>query len=369
LTGRSGATGVAGTNAIGACPVFPEVLAAGAGGVRSCSGGLTVHGGAGGPAACQELGCDNASSEPCGNAGCTDFTVGGVCDYDAMLLAATPNPAAGTGLPLGSGGNAGVATYNAPTNRDTCNFCDDGPSLPRSGGDGGDGTPGQNGPSGAGCSAAPLFDAAQGWLLAGSGGNGSDGSHGAGGGGGSAGSGFAKIASTLGTCSSQAGGSGGGGGSGGCGAPAATGGSGGGASVGVLVRLAPGVSGPVLGSVRVVTASGGDGGAGGLGAAGGPGGAGGAGGVGKHWCAKTGGRGGDGGDGGDGGGGGGGCGGASLGLFVTGAGAGAYAGGLAEGLLVEPSGVAGRGGAGGFSPGNSGGGGAQGVVQAVLALE
>src|SRR4029079_18823254 len=95
----------------------------GNGGAHMCRS-VNVGGGDGGDAACPETGCVNGS--PCGNAGCTDFTVGGVCDFDAVLEDAVANPAPGAGRGP-SPGEAGVLTYNAPTNRGVCNFCDDNP--------------------------------------------------------------------------------------------------------------------------------------------------------------------------------------------------------------------------------------------------
>ncbi len=330
----------------------------GAGGAKSCAL-ANVSGGNGGPGACPNLGCTNG--RPCGNAGCTDFTFGGVCDLDAALRVAVSNPAPERGRG-GAGGAAGEVTYNAPTNRIICNFCDDNPSLPRDGGDGSDGAPGQNGRGGLGCEAAPLVDLGAGRVRGGPGGSGTSGQNGSGGGGGSAGAGFARIGGTTGTCNDRAGGSGGGGGSGGCGAPQADGGTGGGASIGILIALdrSSGSTGPTFGNVRVVTASGGSGGDGGVGASGGAPGNGASGGEGQFFCARTGGRGGDGGAGGSGGGGGGGCGGGSHGVLLQGVASEAYRAALAETITVETVGVAGQGGRGGFSPGNSGAAGTDG---------
>jgi hypothetical protein len=362
LTGVDGAPGGAGNASGATC----SQVAAGAGGEKMCPQ-QDVSGGGGGAAICADLSlaCDNATDPPCGNAGCTDFTDGsGVCDLDAAIAAAIANPSA----QAGSGdapGAAGVPAYAAPTNRDTCSFCDDNPSLPRHGGDGGDGQGGAPGASGTGCAGIELVDFASGRVSAGAGEHGTDGSDGSGGGGATAGGGYAVIGNTTGTCGNAAGGSGGGGGSGGCGAPAASRGSGGGASVGVLIRLPAGAEGPVLFRVRVVTGSGGAGGAGGIGAAGGSGGSGGIGGGSMFWCARDGGRGGDGGKGGAGGGGGGGCGGGSYGVYVAGA-SDAYVNALRQTVTVERAGIAGRGGAGGFSPAGGGGSGQDGVAQGIV---
>jgi hypothetical protein len=342
LAGVDGSGGRAASDT-GVC----RTLAGGGGGLHACFG-VDVRGGFGGSAACPNIGCVNG--QPCGNAGCTDFTVGGVCDFDAVYSVAVPNPSAGDGrgtLP----GAAGEATYNAPTNRAVCNFCDDNPTLPRDGVDGEDGPSGFSGVGGAGCGAPVLLDGASGRVRSGGGTGGGGGTHGSGGGGGSAGAGYAVIGGTFGACSDRSGGSGAGGGSGGCGAPGANGGQGGGASVAIVVRLGAGASeGPRFEDVRVVTASGGDGGDGGVGAGGGAGGVGGRGGTASFWCARNGGRGGDGGRGGAGGGGGGGCGGASHGVLVMGAPSDGYVDALEQDVMVEAAGIAGRHGRGGFSP-------------------
>jgi hypothetical protein len=359
LDGVAGGSGNAG-NAETAC----TTVAGGTAGRHFCRG-VEVSGGAGGAAACPETGCFNGSA--CGNAGCTDFTVGGVCDFAAVLRAAVPNPAPGAGRGT-SPGAAGVLTYNAPTNRGVCNFCDDNPTLPRDSAHGGDGSPGSDGGAGNGCTSGPVLDTASGRISGGAGTGGGDGANGSGGGGASAGAGYDVIGGTTGTCSDRSGGSGGGGGSGGCGAPGATGGTGGGTSVGIAVRLASGsFRGPIFENVRVVTASGGRGGDGGIGADGGIGGTGGIGGIGRHWCARTGGRGGDGGRGGAGGGGGGGCGGSSHAVYVVtrGADASAYGAELAMSVGIEEAGVAGHGGRGGFSPGASGAPGLDGSAERV----
>ncbi|MCC6877256.1 MAG: hypothetical protein IT378_23325 [Sandaracinaceae bacterium] len=328
-------------------------IAAGNGGRHSCRA-RDVSGGNGGDAACPESGC--TQGRPCGNAGCTDFTTGGVCDFDAVLRAAVPNPAAQAGRGLDPG-TAGSLTYNAPTNRGVCNFCDDNPTLPRDTAIGGDGGSGDDGGGGVGCNAPAVLDESTGRLHGGPGTGGAPGVDGSGGGGGGPGAGYDVIGGTEPGCSDRAGGSGGGGGAGGCGAPAADGGTGGGSSAGIVIRLASGLSrGPRFEEVRVVTASGGAGGDGGIGADGGRGGVGGNGGVALFWCARTGGRGGDGGRGGAGGGGGGGCGGGSYGVYLAprGGDASAYAAELGTTLAIEEAGVAGRGGRGGFSPGTAG---------------
>lgn len=360
LNGTNGADGRTGTPTGSLC----TTVGGGTSGAKMCPGG-SVSGGAGGAAACQDPGCTNGRA--CGNGGCTDYTVGGVCDMAAVLASAVANPAAGTGSGTGAG-VAGELTYNAPTDRGICNFCDDNPSLARFGGGGGDGSLGASGAAGLGCGGLPAFDALTGTVSGGAGTNGSAGANGAGGGGGSAGAGYLVIGDTSGGCSSMSGGSGGGGGSGGCGAPRAEAGTGGGASIGLAVRLGAGLTaGPTLTNVRVITASGGDGGSGGIGAGGGSGGTGAAGGNGVHWCARGGGRGGDGGGGGPGGGGGGGCGGDSHGVYIVAAGADAtaYADAVRASATIDATGVPGRGGSGGFSPGVSGTAGTDGSGDAV----
>ncbi len=349
LDGSDGAMGRDGTSSAGACVTTP-----GGGGGRHVCRGDDVSGGGGGAAACPDIGCFNGA--PCGNAGCVDYTSGGVCDFAAVLRDAVPNPAptAGRGPDPGV---AGVLTYNAPTDRGVCNFCDDNPTLPRDSARGGDGSGGGDGMGGVGCDNGPVLDSTTGLISGGGGTEGTQGEDGSGGGGASAGSGYAVIGGTTSGCTNRSGGSGGGGGSGGCGAPGASGGSGGGTSTGIVVRLPAGSSsGPTFASTRVVTASGGRGGSGGVGADGGGGGVGGNGGVARFWCARTGGRGGDGGRGGAGGGGGGGCGGGSHAVYIVtgGADASAYGAALGMGLSIEETGVAGRGGSGGFSPGAPG---------------
>jgi hypothetical protein len=366
LDGMNGSAGGSGTRLESPCNRVPG----GAGGSKSCPdrGGrrTDVSGGGGGSGSCDGPSCRNGT--PCGNAGCTDFTTGGVCDIDAALreAVANPPPERGRGPSPGAGGEN---SFNAPTNRGICNFCDDNPSLNRFGTDGADGADGTDGAGGRGCGGGLIFDVATGVARGGDGADGEDGGHGSGGGGGSAGAGYLVIEGTTGTCSSKAGGSGGGGGSGGCGAPRAEGGGGGGASVGIAVRLPPGLaSGPTMSAVRVVTASGGAGGDGGIGADGGAGGIGAAGGAGIHWCARNGGRGGEGGRGGAGGGGGGGCGGSVHGVYVSAGGRGAaYVESLRAGVTVDEVGVPGRGGRGGFSPGHAGSAGARGASDPVRA--
>jgi len=351
--------GLDGVGGIDSNDMTCTTLSGGAGGRRMCPF-ADSGGGNGGGAGCPNTGCSNG--RPCGNAGCTDFTVGGVCDFDAVLRAAVSNPAAEDGRGL-SAGVAGEVTYNAPTNRGVCSFCDDNPTLGRAGGNGSDGSLGVDGGAGNGCNAAPAFDASTGRLSGSVGGDGADGSDGSGGGGGTAGSGYAVIAGTEAGCADRSGGSGGGGGSGGCGAPRADGGGGGGASVGIAVRLrAMTATGPTFDGVRVVTASGGGGGDGGIGASGGAPGSGGNGGTTRFWCSRTGGRGGDGGSGGSGGGGGGGCGGGTHGVLISAGGAdvAAYRASVAAAVSVEATGVPGDGGSGGFSPGAPGGNGVQG---------
>jgi hypothetical protein len=354
LDGTGGRPGREGDPAGQACVTVPP----GEGGSKLC-GARDVSGGAGGAGACAETGCQNGGV--CGNAGCTDFTSNGICDYATVLRLAVENPAASDGRGT-SPGVAGAPTYNAPTNRRVCNFCDDNPTLQRVGQDGSDGLSGVSGVGGLGCDVFGLLLDARGRARAGSGAVGASGTDGSGGGGGSAGAGFDAIGGTAQPCDDNAGGSGGGGGSGGCGAPGGGGGGGGGASLGIVVRVPADGVGPTFDVVRVVTASGGRGGDGGIGAGGGAGGAGGPGGASAHWCARAGGRGGDGGAGGAGGGGGGGCGGASHALYFDGLPATSYRLSAAQGLVIDQAGQGGLGGRGGFSPGRSGAPGAAGLT-------
>ncbi|MEM7449265.1 MAG: hypothetical protein AAF355_13575 [Myxococcota bacterium] len=357
LDGPDGASGRPGTPSGSFCaPVM-----SGVGGSKSC-GGVDVGGGDGGFADCPNLGCVNGS--PCGNAGCTDYTVDGVCDLDAALATAVSNPAAADGRGPAPG-LAGEVTYSAPTNRGTCNFCDDNPSLRRIGDDGEDGGNGQDGASGAGCAAPPQIDFSSGRVRASNGTSGTGGTVGSGGGGGTGGAGYSVIGGTFPTCFDRSGGSGGGGGAGGCGAPGAEAGRGGGSSVGVSIRLLN-LSGPSFDEVRILTASGGAGGDGGAGASGGAGGSGGNGGTVEFFCSRNGGRGGDGGSGGSGGGGGGGCGGGSHGIFLAGTGSSAYLSAVEAEIVVEETGVAGLGGAAGSSPSAAGGSGATGSSEAIV---
>ncbi|MEC7523931.1 MAG: hypothetical protein VYE22_28880, partial [Myxococcota bacterium] len=210
LDGPDGVDGRPGTSS-GICTTTPG----GAGGRHSCRA-VNVSGGAGGAAACPETGCRNG--QPCGNAGCTDYTSGGVCDFAAVLRDAVPNPAPAPGRGP-SPGDAAELTYNAPTNRGVCNFCDDNPSLPRDTANGGDGSAGGDGGAGAGCMAPPTLDVATGRLAGTAGTAGTEGGDGSGGGGASAGAGYDVIGGTDPGCTDRSGGSGGGGGAGGCGAP------------------------------------------------------------------------------------------------------------------------------------------------------
>lgn len=344
-----------------------QTIVGGRGGAKFCRASR-VSGGVGGAGACPDLGCQNGQA--CGNAGCTDYTTGGVCDFNAVLADAVPNPSAQRGFGS-AGGQPGELTYNAPTNRRVCNFCDDNPTLPRIGGEGTDGLRGANGVAGFGCLVSPALDPATGLVAGGAGTNGLAGNDGSGGGGGTAGAGYAVIGGTEAGCEDRAGGSGGGGGSGGCGAPGADGGGGGGASVGVVIRLRSGAGlAPSFDDVRIVTNSGGRGGDGGVGANGGSPGSGGVGGTNRYWCARTGGRGGNGGAGGPGGGGGGGCGGGSLAVAIsTGAASGADVRARIEASVqVDQAGVPGQGGRGGFSPGQTGGDGLDGTAVTVATL-
>jgi hypothetical protein len=364
LTQLDGAPGTDGVDS--AIGDFCPPIAGGVGGRHSCRT-VDVSGGDGGGATCPGDICTNG--RPCGNGGCTDFTVGGVCNLDAARAVAVANPAAGAGHGPGAGA-AGDLTYNAPTDRAVCNFCDDNPTLPRTGVPGGDGASGIDGGGGGGCGGGPTFEA-DGRVHGSAGTDGTDGSDGGGGGGGTAGSGYEVLGGTMGGgdpagCTDHSGGSGAGGGSGGCGAPGASGGGGGGYSIGILVRLAAGATGPTFTNVRVVTSSGGDGGDGGVGADGGAGGTGANGGTGAFWCSRTGGRGGDGGHGGSGGGGGGGCGGGSHGVMISiPTGGDAYRDQVTTSVTVESTGVGGRAGRGGFSPGRAGTDGGAGAADPV----
>jgi hypothetical protein len=346
------------------------VIEGGEGGQRYCPGSRnTLDGGDGGDAVCPHSGC--VTGAPCGNAGCTDFMVDGVCDVEAVFAAAVPNPPAEDGRGPG-GGNGGDVTYDPPTNRGTCSFCDDSPPLPRDGQDGEPGRAGADGAGGTGCTdLTGSFDEATGRWSAADGGTGSAGADGGGGGGGTCGSGYDVIAGVSG-CEDRLGGSGGGGGSGGCGAPRASGGDGGGSSIAIAVVLGPGrVVGPTIRDVRIITAAAGDGGNGGIGAAGGSGGAGASGGWGNFWCARRGGRGGDGGNGGAGGGGGGGCGGSVSGIHVVARSPGAepYGDRLRSEVDVASLAAAGTGGSGGFSPGRRGADGADGTALEVRLVD
>ncbi|HKP60982.1 MAG TPA: hypothetical protein VJV78_29835, partial [Polyangiales bacterium] len=206
LTGSAGSVGAPGGYDAMGCPPVPG----GAAGSKRCLSG-DVSGGRGGAAECAVLNCDNVNGPPCGNAGCTDFTSNGVCNIAGALAVATANPAPERGRGL-SAAEAGIPTYNAPSNHGACSFCDDNPSLPRFGDDGADGESGADGAGGASCSGQLSIDT-RGRVAAANGGNGIPGGDGAGGGGGSAGSGFARIRNTRGTCESLPGGAGGGGGS------------------------------------------------------------------------------------------------------------------------------------------------------------
>lgn len=356
LNGTDGSQGGIGGNS---CPGPGQV----AGGLKQCPSGA-ASGGFGGASTCPDIMCTNGSA--CGNAGCTDFTTNGVCDIAAAIAVAVPNPAAQDGFGVG-GGRAGEQTYDAPTNRTNCNFCDDNPTLPRLGQRGGDGRVGVDGNAGLGCQQRYLLSAAGTFSGAG-GSDGSSGSDGAGGGGGTAGGGFTRIGGTTGSCSDRPGGAGGGGGSGGCGAPSTGGGTGGGVSVAILISLDAAQTGPTFERTRVITASGGAGGAGGVGATGGRPGVGALGGSAEFFCARTGGRGGDGGRGGTAGGGGGGCGGGAHAFIVrrstepT-----AYVADLGN-VDVQMVGTAGVAGEGGFSSAAPGVSGLDGLNDSVLFL-
>lgn len=330
-------------------------IVGGAGGRNNCPGsGNTLDGGDGGEAVCPHTGC--VSGMPCANSGCTDYTVGGVCDMETVLRLAVPNPPAEDGSGPGAG-EAGRLTYDAVTNRHSCHFCDDNPTLQREGDNGENGAGGSDGNGGSGCSLRTgTFDFTAGLWWSGDGSDASVGTDGGGGGGATCGSGYDVITGVYG-CGDAIGGSGGGAGSGGCGAPSSSGGQGGGSSIAVAVVLPAGAAfGPIFNNVNIITATGGTGGDGGIGADGGTGGAGGVGGQGTFWCTRRGGRGGDGGSGGAGGGGGGGCGGCVSGFHViaTNPSAFNYINQLEIGNVVDVLAPAGRGGTGGFSPGYSG---------------
>lgn len=359
LDGEDGTPGAHAPNA--AC----RTIGGGRGGQKSC-GGIRVSGGDGADGNCPTLGC--RYGDPCGNSGCTDYMIGGRCDYERMLSEAVPHPSAEDGEgPLG--GKAGEVSYSSVTNWGVCNYCDNNPTLNREGQDGERGGDGSDGVAGLGCEEGIEFDPARGLLRGSRGLDGAPGMHGSGGGGGSSGGGYSVIAGTSGSCSDRPGGGGGGAGSGGCGAPRTTGGEGGGASVGVLVRLLPGAFGPRFENTRVVTASGGFGGDGGDGAAGGHAGTGAAGGGAEFWCTHRGGRGGDGGRGGAAGGGGGGCGGGSHAVVLLSEDVPeAYVNDLELGLVVDRAGVGGRGGRGGRSPGQEGSAGSRGSDAAIQIL-
>ena len=358
LNGENGRSGVSSS----ICE--PNSMRGGEAGQKTCSpalDGVDVSGGRGADAGCPASNC--TVGQPCGNSGCPDFMSGGVCDIDAVLAVAQPNPAAEPGRGAGGGG-PGEVTYNAPTNRGVCNFCDDNPTLARLGVRGLDGRGGVDGAAGAGCTHQGRLTEA-GMVQGGSGTAGAPGTNGAGGGGGSSGSGYMVIAGTEFGCQDQPGGSGGGGGSGGCGAPGTEGGTPGGHSVGIALR---GPALPTFERVRVVTARGGDGGDGGDGSAGGTPGSGAAGGFTSYWCARQGGRGGDGGRGGAAGGGGGGCGGHSAAVVVDGTVSEPGIATLRQEIDFDLVGSAGRGGRGGASPVSPGGNGRDGVAMDIFRL-
>ncbi len=369
LNGRDGESGRAG-GANNGC----LTLDGGAAGQQSCRGDV-VDGGRGGDAACPDLGCN--LNDPCANAGCDDFTSGGVCDTATINAFAVANPSAEAGQGAAGFGAAGELTYNAPASIracgsgvPACNCCADDQALRRRGDNGDAGRPGDDGNGGNGCAANESLDTNTGLLVQGAGSNGGDGSNGSGGGGGSAGSGFAAITGTPSSCGDRSGGSGGGGGSGGCGAPGGLGGQGGGSSVGVIIQLGNGQDqGPTLRDSRIITQRAGNGGRGGAGATGGRGGNGGQGGSAAFFCSERGGDGAAGGNGGSGGGGGGGCGGHSYGIYIRQADQAidaAYLNELNQELTIDLLGIAGRRGEGGFSPRNPGTPGLEGQVSAVV---
>ena len=368
LASLNGVNGAAGQDGFSAGTAFcaNQSTAQATGGVKVCpTDGSTISGGHGGRSVCPATGC--VIDLPCGNAGCSDFTVNGVCDFAAVYADAVPNPTASPGQGTAPGA-AGDVTFDAPTTRYNSNFCDDNPTLRREGDDGGDGGRGTDGGGGqGGLSWNAVFNGATGLWVAADGTDGSGGTNGSGGGGGTAGNGY-DVLSGSNAGWDQLGGAGGGGGSGGCGMPGGRRGRGGGSVIGVVLILTDTV-GPVFENVQVVPGEPGDGGNGGSGAGGGAAGNGGMGGDGNFWCARNGGRGGDGGRGGAGGGGGGGAGGSVSGFHVV------FQGPLSDGellywqLLQENNRVdalpqPGRGGAGGYSPGQSGTRGADGTATA-----
>ena len=101
-----------------------EELSGGLGGAKQCAA-ADISGGRGGGATCGGTGCSNGLS--CPNAGCTDFSGSGSCDYDLVLAlaVANPDPRPGRGEAPGA---PGAPTYNAVTNRGQCLFCDDNPT-------------------------------------------------------------------------------------------------------------------------------------------------------------------------------------------------------------------------------------------------
>ena len=151
-------------------------VAGGAAGRLYCPGtGNTLDGGAGGNAVCPNTGC--VVGDPCGNAGCHDFEVDEVCDREAMLADAVPNPSAGDGSGPG-GGAAGEPTYDAIM-RDPDVLCLVSVRLPRVGGNGDRGASGGAGSGGTGCGEiGGTFDAATGTWSAGGGVNGTTGATG-----------------------------------------------------------------------------------------------------------------------------------------------------------------------------------------------
>ncbi|MCA9531101.1 MAG: hypothetical protein KC543_13285, partial [Myxococcales bacterium] len=198
LSALSGVDGGPGSVAADACGTLPG----GEGGAMRC-GDRSVSGGDGGASECSAVMC--TVGRPCGNAGCSDFSdASGVCDIGAVLGAAVPNPPATPGDGIGAGA-AGALTYDAPTTRGRCSFCDDNPSLQRIGGRGAAGAAGEPGLGGGACAEAPALDASDGRLEAGDGGDGGTGTNGAGGGGGTAGAGYAVIEGVADSCDSRPG--------------------------------------------------------------------------------------------------------------------------------------------------------------------
>ena len=169
-----------------------ERVPGGRAGRRWCPAtGALIDGGAGADSRCVDAGC--RVGWPCGNSGCTDFMTGELCDWETMLALAVPNPPGAPGQGP-DGGPGGASSFHAPTNRGTCHFCDDNPTLPRNGEAGQPGGAGADGLGGRGCQdELGVLDLSTGRWRAADGAAGEPGRDGGGGGGGSAGAGFDVI--------------------------------------------------------------------------------------------------------------------------------------------------------------------------------